>query len=89
MTIDITTTAERVESLAQELSVRGMSADPVNVLLLAHTARDLGVHEVPISVMVDEEAPEVARLRAYAVVASAVTSRLVAATEERELQSVA
>ena len=34
--------------------------------MLAHTARDLGVNELLVSIMVDEREPEVARLRAYA-----------------------
>ena len=48
----------------------------MNLLLLAHTARDLGVNELLVSLMVDEDEPEVARIRAYARVAVQVAARL-------------
>ena len=90
MTTDIRTTAARITSLDHLLEADGISADPVSLLLLAHAARDLGVNELLVSIMVDESEPEVARLRAYARVAVQVSSRLRAdaavTVAERELQ---
>ena len=90
MITDTRTTTARITSLDHLLEADGIAADPVSLLLLAHTARDLGVDELLVSIMVDEREPEVARLRAYARVAVAVSAllregdRIVAV--ERELQ---
>jgi len=90
MITDTRTTTARISSLDSVLEADGIAADPVSLLLLAHTARDLGVNELLVSIMVDEREPEVARLRAYARVAVAVSAllregdRIVAV--ERELQ---
>ena len=90
MITDTRTTTARITSLDHLLEADGIAADPVSLLLLAHTARDLGVDELLVSIMVDEREPEVARLRAYARVAVAVSAllregdRTVAV--ERELQ---
>lgn len=90
MITDTRTTAARITALDFLLEAEGIAADPVTLLLVAHTARDLGVDEVLVSVMVDEDEPEVARLRAYARVSVQVASRLrepiVTVTEDRELQ---
>lgn len=70
----------------------GMSADPVSLLLLAHEARDLGVSELLVALMVDEAQPEVARIRAYARVSVQVANHRSSrstrsfATAERELE---
>lgn len=90
MTTDTRTTTARITSLDYVLEAEGMNADPVSLLLLAHTARDLGVSELLVSIMVDEREPEVARLRAYARVSVQVSALLggrdhVVAVE-RELQ---
>jgi hypothetical protein len=90
MITDTRTTTARITSLDYVLEADGMNADPVSLLLLAHTARDLGVNELLVSIMVDEREPEVARLRAYARVAVQVSALLgerdhVVAVE-RELQ---
>jgi len=83
---------ETTLTLAQldtQLEVGGIAADPVNLLLLAHTARELGVSDVLINVMVDEDEPEVARIRAYAKVAVAVARRTYLSgptTDDRVLQ---
>lgn len=85
----VRTDAARLTALDFRLEAEGIGADPVNLLLLAHTARDLGVEELMVSVMVDEDAPEVVRVRAYARVAVAVASALRAsarATAQRTLQ---
>jgi hypothetical protein len=74
MTLDTHTTTARIKSLDFMLEADGITADPVNLLLLAHTARDLGVNELLVSLMVDEDEPEVARIRAYARVAVQVAT---------------
>ena len=90
MITDTRTTTARITSLDSMLEADGIAADPVSLLLLAHTARDLGVDELLVSIMVDEREPEVARLRAYARVAVQVSAMLrdgaSVVTVERELQ---
>ena len=90
MITDTRTTIARITSLGHLLEADGIAADPVSLLLLAHTARDLGVDELLVSIMVDEREPEVARLRAYARVAVQVSALLRAGDRvvavERELQ---
>jgi hypothetical protein len=89
MTLDTHTTTARIKSLDFVLEANGITGDPVNLLLLAHTARDLGVNELLVSLMVDEDEPEVARIRAYARVAVQVAARLreqAATVDARELQ---
>lgn len=82
------TTTARIKSLDFQLEANGIAADPVNLLLLAHTARDLGINELLVSLMVDEDEPEVARVRAYARVSVQVAAALRdgATVEHRELQ---
>ncbi len=81
------TTTARIKSLGYQLEADGISADPVDLLLLAHTARDLGVNGLLIDLMIDEEEPEVARIRAFSRVAVQVNNRLHEGmhTDEREL----
>jgi hypothetical protein len=89
MTLDTHTTTARIKSLDFVLEADGITGDPVNLLLLAHTARDLGVNELLVSLMVDEDEPEVARIRAYARVAVQVAARLreqATVVDARELQ---
>jgi hypothetical protein len=89
MITDTHTTTARLKSLDYVLEANGITADPVNLLLLAHTARDLGVNELLVSLMIDDDEPEVARIRAYARVAVQVASQLreqSAAPQVRELQ---
>ena len=90
MTIETHTTTARIKSLDYRVEAGGIDADPVNLLLLAHTARDLGVNELLVSLMVDEAEPEVVRVRAYARVAVQVAARLReesgVTSIERELQ---
>lgn len=90
MTIETHTTTARIKSLDYRVEAGGIDADPVNLLLLAHTARDLGVNELLVSLMVDEDEPAVVRVRAYGRVAVQVAARLrgdvAVANVERELQ---
>ncbi len=76
MTTQTHTTTARIRTLDYVIDANGINADPVSLLLLAHTAQDLGVNELLVSLMVDESQPEVARIRAYARVAVQVASRL-------------
>ena len=55
-----------IETLGYAIEARGIDADPVALLLLAHSARDLGINEILVSVMVDEDQPAVVRVRAFA-----------------------
>jgi hypothetical protein len=48
----------------------GLDTDRIGLLLLAHQAQDLGISPILIDVMVDEHAPQPARLRAYGRVSS-------------------
>ena len=70
------TTTDRITSLDFRVEAQGIDADPVNLLLLAHTARDLGIDDVLVSLMIDESEPAVARVRAYARVAVQVSAAL-------------
>lgn len=76
MNTQTTTTAREFESLGFAIEACGIDADPVTLLLLAHTARDLGVNDLLVNVMVDEDAPTNARIRAFARVSSAVSIAL-------------
>jgi len=76
MTTTTHTTTARLKTLDLVLEAKGITADPVNLLLLAHTARDLGINELLVSIMINEDEPEVARIRAYSRVAVQVASRL-------------
>jgi len=89
MITDTQTTSARIADLSIALEDGGIAADPVNLLLLAHTATDLGIDSLLISVMVDENESEMARLRSYARVATQVSNRLdqpSVTNVERELQ---
>ena len=70
------TTTARIDDLGYRMEARGIAADPVNLLLLAHTATDLGVNQILVDVMVDEDQPEVVRMRAFAKVSVQVAMRL-------------
>jgi hypothetical protein len=85
MVTDLNTASARLASLDYGIEAGGISADPVSLLLLAHEARDLGVSELLVSLMIDEDQPEVARIRAYARVAVQVANRRFS-TAERVLQ---
>lgn len=72
-----TTTIHALADLGFAIEARGINADPVALLLLAHTARDLGVSDFLVSLMVNEDEPANARVRAFARVSSAVSLALV------------
>ena len=74
MTAEAVETIMNMSALDTAVATRGIDADPVRLLLLAHAARDLEVNGVVIDVMIDEGQPEVARIRAYARVSSAVAA---------------
>ena len=84
MITDTQTMSARIGALDYALEEGGIAADPVNLLLLAHTAADLGVNDVMVSLMVDENEPEVARIRAYAKVSVQVSSRLGGKADARQ-----
>ncbi len=86
MNTDTTTTRE-IAVLGFAIEACGIHADPVTLLLLAHAARDLGVNELLVNVMVDEDAPANARIRAFARVSSEVSLAISepTATPQREL----
>jgi len=89
MITDINPSAASLTVLDYVIEEAGMSADPVSLLLLAHEARDLGVSELLVDLMVDEAQPEVARVRAYARVSVKVANHRFAgagAAFGRELQ---
>ncbi len=69
------TTTARIKDLGFQMEARGIDADPVDLLLLAHTARELGVSEILVTLMIDEDEPEIARLRAFARVCIQVSMR--------------
>ncbi len=71
-----TTTTDTIEYLGNEIAEHGISADPTSLHLLAHAARDLGVNEVLVDVMVDDREPANARVRAFARVSTSVSFAL-------------
>jgi hypothetical protein len=75
-TTETGTPTANLARLDYAIEADGIHADSVSLLLLAHSARDLGVNDTLVSVMIDEAEPEVARVRAYARVASVVGTRL-------------
>lgn len=71
-----TTSMHALADLGFAIEDRGINADPVALLLLAHTARDLGVNDFLVGLMVHEDEPANARVRAFARVSSAVSLAL-------------
>lgn len=71
---------DRIIRMGEVIARDGIAAAGVDVLLLAHDARDHGVDDVVIGVLVDEKAPAVVRERAFARVASGLVAA-VARTE--------
>lgn len=72
--------AERIIRLGELIARRGVGAANVDLLLLAHDARDAGVEPVLVDVMIDESIPAVVRERAFALVGSRMVSRQIAAS---------
>ena len=81
MVTDLNTASARLAALDYGIEAAGISADPVSLLLLAHEARDLGISELLVSLMIDEAQPEVARIRAYARVSVQVANRRLTSAE--------
>ncbi len=67
---------DRIIRMGEVIARDGIAAAGIDVLLLAHDARDHGVDEIVIDVLVDEAAPGVVRERAFGRVASALISTL-------------
>jgi hypothetical protein len=65
-----TAVIDRLIHLGESITMRGVTAANVELLLLAHDARDLGIEAVLVDVMIDEDAPVVVRERAFALVAA-------------------
>ena len=63
------TISSTIHSLALSISSEGFGDDSLDLLVMAHAARDLGINEVLVQVMIDDLEPEVARERAFAMVA--------------------
>jgi hypothetical protein len=78
-------TTTSLSHLGYAIEADGITADPTSLALLAHAARDLGVNEVLVDVMIDDSAPAVARVRAFARVSSRVADRLDVTPAAREL----
>lgn len=64
------TSAERIIHLGEVIARAGISTVSVDLLLVAHDARDAGVDAVLIEAMIDESLPEVVRERAFSLVGS-------------------
>lgn len=67
--------AERIIRLGEVIAREGVGAASVELLLLAHDARDAGVEPVLVDVMIDETIPSVVRERAFALVGSRLVYR--------------
>jgi len=79
------TTLAAIEDLGYAIETHGITADPASLSLLADDARELGVKRVLVDVMVDDFAPPVARVRAFARVSSTVAAMSQNSTTDREL----
>ncbi|NQW49583.1 MAG: hypothetical protein HQ464_17625 [Planctomycetes bacterium] len=64
--------ARTIQLLATRITSEGFGDDSLDLLVIAHAARDLHVNEILVQVMVDDHEPEVARERAFAVVARTI-----------------
>lgn len=74
-----TAAIDRLIHLGESINERGIAAADVELLLLAHDARDLGVEPVLVDVMIDDDAPAVVRERAFGLVAARMAARVAAA----------
>ena len=57
------TISSTIHSLALSIEAEGFGDDSLDLLVMAHAARDLGISEILVQVMIDDLEPEVARLR--------------------------
>ena len=71
-----TAAIDRLIHLGETINTRGIPAADVELLLLAHDARDLGVEPVIVDIMVDDDAPAVVRERAFGLVAARMAASL-------------
>lgn len=65
-----------IDDLGYAIAARGIHAEPATLLQLADTARDLGVDDLLVDLMVDDDEPAAARVRAFARVSTRVASVL-------------
>lgn len=82
VTVDAVATRARLATLTERIGRDGVTADPTSLLLVAHTARDLGISPVLVSVLVDDAEPDVVRERAFGRVSALLDARLDAAHVE-------
>jgi len=68
------TIARTIQSLAHRIASEGFGDDSLDLLVVAHAARDQHVNEILVQVMIDDQEPEVARERAFAMVARTICS---------------
>ena len=66
--------ARTIQLLAHRITSEGFGGDSLDLLLIAHAARDLHVNDTLVQVMVNDHEPEVARERAFAMVARSISS---------------
>jgi hypothetical protein len=66
---DMDTTIDRLLDLGEVITRQGVAAASVELLLLAHDARDAGIEQVLVDIMIDEDAPDMVRERAFGLVA--------------------
>ncbi len=74
METNMETISSTIHSLALSIDAEGFGDDSLDLLVMAHAARDLGISEILVQVMIDDLEPEVARERAFAMVARLMAS---------------
>jgi hypothetical protein len=68
------TIARTIQLLAHRIDSEGFGDDSLDLLVVAHAARDLHVNDILVQVMIDDREPEVVRERAFSMVARAMAS---------------
>ena len=74
METNMETISSTIHALALSIDAEGFGDDSLGLLVMAHAARDLGISEILVQVMIDDLEPEVARERAFAMVARLMAS---------------
>ena len=74
METNMETISSTIHSLALSIDADGFGDDSLDLLVMAHAARDLGISEILVQVMIDDLEPKVARERAFAMVARLMAS---------------
>lgn len=78
----ITARQTNLDDVAGRLLINGIQVDDLGLLVIAHAAHARGINNVLVHVMLDEQEPEVVRLRAFAVIAARLGSTL---SDEQDL----